>query len=172
MAVAQTEKTVEFLQDNQICKWGEERGLVRGERFDVRLPELPLKHRGSYADGRRSGREGAAAEELIAGLGSWDECLVWIKLWGVWPSGEDWPQFYAWRGALGERRSLQIAPGHRFDRSETSLLAALLTLIMENAWKADILCSVGGRADEVRAMISHDEWFEVLGRANTARSSG
>jgi hypothetical protein len=43
------------------------------------------------------------------------------------------------------------------------LLAALLKLIMENAWDADVLCSVSGRADKVRAWISHDEWFEILG---------
>jgi len=155
---------VECLEDNQICTWAEEHGLLRGERFDVRLPELPSTHRAAYADGRRSGREGAAAEDLIAGLGSWDECVVWIRLWGVWPSGEDWPQFYAWRGALGERRSLETAPGHRFESGETLLLAALLTVVMENAWDADVLCSVRGRADTVRARISHDEWFELLGR--------
>jgi hypothetical protein len=80
----------------------------------------------------------------------------------VWPSGEDWPQFYAWRGALGERRSLEKAPGHRFDPGETLLLAALLKVIMENAWDADVLCSVRGRADKLRARISHDEWFELL----------
>ena len=32
---------MEFLEDNQICKWAEECGLLRGERFAVRLPELP-----------------------------------------------------------------------------------------------------------------------------------
>ena len=154
---------MEFLEDNQICQWAEERGLRRGEHFEVHLPELPSKRRATYANGRRSGREKTAAEELIAGLGSWDECLVWIRLWGVWSSAEDWPQFYAWRGALGERRSLDMAPGHRFDHSETVLLAALLKLIMENAWDADVLCSVSGRADKVRAWISHDEWFEILG---------
>jgi hypothetical protein len=158
---------VEFLEDNQICEWAEEHGIIRGEAFEVRLPDLPSRHRAAYADGRRSGREAAAAEELIVGLGLWDECLVWIKLWGVWPSHEDWPQFYAWRGGLGERRSLETAPGHRFDRAERVLLVALVTLIMENAWDADVLCSVGGRADRVRARISHDEWFEVLGAPQT-----
>ena len=132
--------TVEFLEDNQICEWAEQRGLLRGERFEVRLPELPLKHRAMYAEGQRSGREGEAAEELVAGLGSWDECLVWSTEWGVWPS---------------------TAPGQRFNRSEIELLTALIKLIMENAWEADVLCSSGGRADKVRAKISHDEWFEI-----------
>jgi hypothetical protein len=34
---------------------------------------------------------------------------------------------------------------------------------MENAWDANVLCSVRGRADKVRGTISHDEWFELFG---------
>ena len=164
---------MDFLEDNQICAWAAERALPRGEGFDVPLPDLPSKYRAEYANGRRSGREGLAAEDLVARLGRWDECLVWIKLWGVWASGEDWPQYYAWRGGLGERRSLETAPGHRFDWGESLLLVALLTLIMENAWDADVLCSVRGRADKVRATISHDEWFELFGQpAGPGESAG
>ena len=154
---------MDFLDDNQICKWAEERGLLRGTGFRVQLPELEPQVRKAYADGRRSGREAAVARDLIAGLGSWDECLVWITTWGVWPSGEDWPQFYAWRGALGERRPLDVAPGHRFDSGDLLLLAELIELIMKNAWDADVLCSRNGRADGLRAMISHDEWYQLQG---------
>lgn len=154
---------MEFLERNQMGEWAEKRGLVCGADFTVNLPELEPHARRTYADGRRSGREADAARDLIAGLGSWDECLVWITGWGVWPSGEDWPKFYGWRGALGERRSLNVAPGHRFDRGDVPLLFELLTLIMENAWDADILCSRHGRADCLRAKISHDEWYQLFG---------
>jgi hypothetical protein len=78
-------------------------------------------------------------------------------------TSEDWPEFYAWRGALGERRSLDVAPGHRLNFGESSLLVQLLALIMKNAWDADILCSRSGRADQLRTKISHDEWYQVLG---------
>jgi hypothetical protein len=154
---------VDFFENNQICEWAAERGLQCGTDFKVQLPELKSLARKAYAMGRRSGREGVAARDLIAGLGSWDECLVWITSWGVWPSGEDWPRFYAWRGALSERRSLNVAPGHRFDSGEFVLLAELLELIMQNAWDADILCSRNGRADGLRGKISHDEWYQLLG---------
>jgi hypothetical protein len=70
---------MEFLEDNQICAWAEEHGLVRGEGFEVRLPDLPSLYRREYANGRRSGHEQAAAADFIKSLGSWDECLVWIK---------------------------------------------------------------------------------------------
>jgi len=160
---AQSEAEMEFLEHNQICHWAEERGLRRGDGFAVQLPDLEPHLKKVYAHGRSSGLEAAAAHDLLAGFGKWDECLVWITLWGVWPSGEDWPEFYAWRGALGERRSVQVAPGHRFESSEVPSLARLLTLIMKNAWDADILCSRSGRADQLRAKISHDEWYQLLG---------
>jgi hypothetical protein len=63
----------------------------------------------------------------------------------VWPSSEDWPAFYAWRGALGERRSLEKAPAHRFVSGEVELLGELLTLAMENAWDADVARWTAGR---------------------------
>jgi hypothetical protein len=128
----------------------------------VQLPELEPVAPIAYAEGRRSGREAAAARDLVRALGEWDECLAWIRLWGVWPSGEDWPAFYAWRGARGERRALDKAPGHRFDRHERSLLVELITLIMENAWDADVLCCRQGRVQGSRAKISHDEWYQIV----------
>ena len=160
---------MQFLEGNQICEWAEEHGLPRGEGFDVRLPDLPSLYRRAYANGRRSGQERGAAEDLITTLGSWDECLVWVRSWGVWPSGEDWPQFYAWRAALGERRSLDVASGHRFGHAEAVLLIELLTLIMENAWDADILCSRNGTASLAYGRISHDEWYEVMGAPDPGR---
>jgi hypothetical protein len=53
---------------------------------------------------------------------SFDECLVWVTAWGIWGSGEDWPAFYAWRGAQNEQRSLEKAPGHRFVPEEIEKL--------------------------------------------------
>ena len=155
---------MEFLEINEIWAWAEQHGLAQGDGFAVKLPDLPSIWRRQYASGDRSGSEELVADDFTTRLGSWDDCLVWIREWGVWPSTEDWPQFYAWRGSLGERRSLEKAPGHRFDRGEIVLLGQLLTLIMENAWDADILCTRQGRADRVRGEISHDEWCEIFER--------
>ena len=47
--------------------------------------------------------------------------------------------------------------------SISGVLAELLELIMQNASDADILCSRNGRADGLREMISHDEWYQLLG---------
>ena len=153
---------MKFLEDNEIAQWAEERGLPRGCGFDIKLPDLESRRTREYAHGRGSGLEPAAARDLIRDLGAWDECLVWITLWGVWPSGEDWPGFYAWRGVQGERRDLHTAPGHLFELTETALLTELIELVMKNAWDADVLCSRCGRADGLRAKISHDEWYEII----------
>ena len=154
---------MQCLENNGISEWADRHGLRVGEAFEVVLPNLPAVHRAAYAHGERSGDEETAASDLVARLGSWSQCIVWIRQWGVWASGEDWPAFYGWRGRLNERRSLDIAPEHLFDSGEKRLLVQLLTLIMENAWDAHILCAVEGRADRVGARISHDEWFEILG---------
>ena len=159
---------MEFLETNQICEWATEHGLVTGHGSSVELPILPSARHASYANGSRSGLEGAAARDLVLALGNWDECVLWIREWGIWGSGEDWPKFYAWRGALSERRSLEKAPGHRFAAGEAARLVELLTLVMENAWDADVFCAIGSDARLVRAHVSHDEWFEVFGAKGAA----
>jgi hypothetical protein len=154
---------MDFLEDIEIGEWATERGLKRTSGSKIELPELEPHAPREYAHGRRSGLEAGAARDLANALGAWDECLVWITLWGVWRSGEDWPEFYAWRGSLGERRSLKVAPGHRFAKDEVALLTQLLELVMKNAWDADILCSRDRNANQLRAKISHDEWYQLLG---------
>ena len=149
---------MEFLELNQIWEWARENALVVDERFSVRLP----KYRALYSEGARSGDEVARARELVLALGGWDEAVVWIREWGVWPSHEDWPAFYAWRGAREERRSLETAPGHMFQPADSSGLVDLIRLIMENAWDADVLCTRNRDASRARAHVSHDGWFEVF----------
>ena len=80
--------------------------------------------------------------------------------WGVWPSSEDWPCYYAARGARGERRSLHEAPGHWFGPDEGAALTEFLTLAMENGWDAFVLTAREGRIGRL-AQVSHDEWVEV-----------
>ena len=117
-----------------------------------------------YAEGERSGREPAVAAAAVRALGAWDECLAWLTGWGVWASGEDWPRFYAWRGAHGERRSLEAAPGHLFAAGEAAELEGLLTHILENGWDATLLPARGGAPTDRRVVASHDEWIDVRSR--------
>jgi hypothetical protein len=152
---------MEFLELNQICEWASKNGLKVDDLLRVQLPNLPCQHHAFYASRSRSGEERSHARDLINRLGGWDECVVWVRQWGVWPSHEDWPAFFAWRGARGGKRSLEVVPGHRFHGEESEGLIDLLQLTMENAWDADVLVSRKGNAYEKRAHISHDDWFEV-----------
>ena len=102
------------------------------------------------------------AAACVRAIGRWDECLLWIQTWGVWPSGEDWPAYYALRGDQGERRSLDTAPGHLFETGEHALFSHFVTLVMENAWDADIIVV----PKIMRIHIDHDELVEL--RSNMA----
>ena len=151
-----------FLEINEIWLWCEEREIELDDRArpaaDARLSHTA---RAYYAAGRRSGREAATAVAVLEALGEWEECLLWVTLVGVWPSGEDWPTYYAFRGQRGERRSLDVAPGHWVAAGERDELRELLTLVLENAWDAYVLPASSGRATGRRLFVSHDEFVDV-----------
>jgi hypothetical protein len=159
---------MEFLERNEICAWADAHGLAYAEGRDLRLAERPVVHYALYTHAPRSGEEAGAAADLVTRLGEWEECLVVITLWSVWPSSEDWPAFYAWRGARGERRALDVAPGHLLARNERVRLIELLTLVMENAWDAYALPSSHGQMTALHAKISHDEWYEIRDASGAA----
>jgi hypothetical protein len=151
-----------FIEIIEIEEWCGERGVTLTD--DRALPDDPsLVHgkRATYARGHRSGREWAVAAACVQALGHWDECLVWVRSWGIWPSSEDWPTYYALRGANGERRSLEKAPGHLFTANEQELLATVLTQIMQNGWDAEVLPVHSKSPVTARVHISHDEWLEL-----------
>ena len=156
-----------FLESNEIEEWCAERGVPLAD--DGGLPDDPkLVHakRATYARGHRSGREWAVAAACVQALGRWDECLLWVRGWGIWPSSEDWPAYYALRGARGERRSLEKAPGHLVEAPEQELLATFLTQVMQNGWDAEVLPVASKPPATKRVHVSHDEWLEI--RSTTA----
>ena len=94
-------------------------------------------------------------------LGHWDQGVLWISRWSVWPSSEDWPKFYALRGANGERRLIDDTPGHIFEASEGALLVTFVTLVFQNGWDSFVLTASNSHLNPVRLRLSHDEWAEV-----------
>ena len=154
-----------FLELNEIWEWCEERGIgVENRTSPARNPHLSHVTRARYELGTRTGHEAALADVCVRALGDWDECLLWITLVGVWDSDEDWPAFYAMRGERGERRSVEIAPGHCFRCDERALLVRFLTAVFENGWDAFLLPTCNGRETDRRLQVSHDEWVEVQSR--------
>lgn len=154
-----------FLEINEIWEWCGEGGIAvdDGSR-PADDPSLGHRGRWLYATGERSGRETQVAADCVRALDAWDECLLWITQVGVWPSGEDWPAFYAWRGARGEKRSVDVAPGYLFSAGEEDLLRAVLAQTFENAWDAYVLPARRDGVLPMRIRVAHDEWVEVQGR--------
>ena len=153
---------MKFLESNEIAQWCGQHGFaVDGNGLPLRAAPTRTVTRRAYASGRRSGLEAEIAVQVTHGLGSWTECLLVPLTWGVWPSGEDWPSFYAARGARGERRSLETAPGHLFVEGEREDLVSFLVMAMQNAWDTVVLPAQGNEPGGVRAWVSHDEWVEL-----------
>jgi hypothetical protein len=97
-----------FLEIGEILEWCDALGVaVDDGRRPSADPSLAHTARRLYASGQRSGRESSVARAAVRALGSWDHCLLWITQVGVWPSTEDWPAYYAMRGQLGEKRSVE-----------------------------------------------------------------
>jgi hypothetical protein len=148
---------MEFLEDSQIHEWYAEHHLPLETNAAIGAV-IMRRYFGQSAV--PPGQEADVAAAAIEALGQWEECLLWMRLWGVWPSSEDWPMYYAERGKQGERRSLQVAPGHLFKAGEQDLLLRFLRLVLVNAWEAEAFTTVGGTSNGRRLFVSHDEFVE------------
>lgn len=160
-----------FLDQTWTWDWCREHGFPLDEPEGPVAPRLAADASLVYRD--RAAHSAAAdpakarelAARLSAVLGEWDECLAWVTDWDVWPNGEDWPRYYAWRGHFGERRSLGEAPGHVFSATDTGELTDFLAHVLECGWDVTLLPSRGKHSTGLRAGTSHDEWIELLSAA-------
>lgn len=90
-------------------------------------------------------------------LEPFDECLLWVTQWEIWPSSENFHLFYRLRESYGERRRLVDAPGHLFLKHENADLATFISLGLWNGWDFYLLPDLGNGA----AFVSHDEVVEL-----------
>jgi hypothetical protein len=153
---------VRFLEVNEIAEWLRDHGIdAEVDTWNARIPALAYSYRTMYAAGRKSGREPDIARRAISAAPPWTEAVLRVTLWGVWPSHEDWPEYYRARETFGERRSLETAPGHLFAPNELPTVAKFLTLVMENGWDGDVTFSNGAGGIPMIVRVSHDEWIEI-----------
>lgn len=167
MALDSHQTSMQFLAINECWDWCEDHGVSLDDRR-LPAPDPGLLHQARLVYVQEPGHSTAVRPEILAAtldaLGEWTECLVWVTLWGVWPSTEDWPRYYGLRGDLGERRSLEAAPGHLAAPTDRPLLTTLQNLVMAHGWDAHVLAARDGVV-EARAFISHDEWVALAGRS-------
>jgi hypothetical protein len=125
---------MKFLFINETAAWCGDHGMEVDEHWKL-LPDRQLTHVSRLlhmADGTSDNAARVIAASLPA-LGLWDECLLWLTDWDIWEQNEDWPAFYAARGARGERHSLASKPGHLFGADETDDLRLFLTMVAQNS---------------------------------------
>ena len=155
---------MQFLYDSEVELWCAERGLTAGDRESLRdrlYFDPPSERRRSWYNPNAPQSAAALAAAALAEISGWDEAVLWVTRWGVWPSSEDWPAYYAARGRRDERRSIDEVPGHRFFQGEGDVLEEFTVLALQNGWDAFILAERGGQISSRRLRISHDEWIEV-----------
>jgi hypothetical protein len=86
--------------------------------------------------------------------------LLWITEWSIWPSSENWHQYYKLRQSYLDVRLLHEAPGHLFLGHESEDLASFLQIAMLNGWGGYVLT----QADYVNAFFSHDEYVDFFAK--------
>ena len=153
-----------FIEHNEIWEWCADHGVALEDHrpaTDGYQPVIRLLF--GENDSERELR--AVSEEVLTHLGAWDDCLLWVTDWGIWSSTEDWPTYYAARGALGERRDLATAPGLLLTTTDQSALLQFLEFAMQNGWDAHLLPVRGTTGSSTRAFSSHDAWIEVRARS-------
>ena len=156
-----------FLESNEINEWCHDHAVpINDDWRPIPDSDLPEQRRvdlgGVYQRASSAWREAAA--ELLTQLGPWNECLLWVTTWGVWASSEDWPLYYALRGAHTERRALAKAPGHLFGSGEDQALLAFLSLAIGFGWDAHILPIPPTGERSIRVFLSHDEYADIHSR--------
>jgi hypothetical protein len=163
--------TMHFIEPNEIHEWIQERAidLASGDKFEIPGTSLVLSRPFGQAVEPR-GQEETVVSACVESIGRWDECLLWVQEWGVWPSSENWPAYYEARGQQGERRSLGVAPGHLFGSGDQHLLVGFLRFVLENAWEAQLVSVLHGQPTS-HAHVSHDEWVDVWAPVETSAST-
>jgi len=153
---------MQFLHLNECTAWCRRHGGIVDEAWKL-APDPTLQHisRIVFAPSGSVGLEAAAEAACLQAVSPYDQALLWIREWGIWPSAEDWPRFYTARGSRGERSSLEEKPGHVFEGStDTSELALFLRMVLDQGWGAHLLAARQGRILR-RLWISHDGWIEL-----------
>ena len=97
-------------------------------------------------------------------LEPFNECLLWVTLWGVWNSSENFHLYYRLRESYGDCRQLAKAPGHLFGSHESSDLATFIELALLFSWDFYLLTS----PEYQTAFVSHDEFMELCTNNSSA----
>lgn len=107
-----------------------------------------------------SGRKVYLANLLYALCSEGRRVLIYLQNWDIFPSSGHLPLLRRLREALGERRTLELSPGHVFHEGERDDAVSVLVLTAEFFWD----CLVVGDSGSHAAYLSHDGYCEIFSR--------
>ncbi len=137
--------------------WLSSKGVTRSKgRYVI---EEPMR-KATYPIPTDSGKKTVIARELARQLGRFDEVMLWIDEFGIWPSSENWYLFDMFRRSLGERKHLHERPGHIFTAGDFDAVFGLLSMVLYFNWGAVLAPSSG----TLVVRISHDEFIDVYAK--------
>jgi len=84
-------------------------------------------------------RSHAVAANVVSWLGDFDQCLLLITEYGIWPSSENLHLYYKLREAYKEKSKLHDSPGHLFEHGEQADLTTYLSLAIQFGWGGYLL---------------------------------
>jgi hypothetical protein len=153
---------MKVLEQPAIDEWCADRGFTMGANSRLVCGNTPTVQLQRY------GRPGARPEgvtqiagDILAALGRWDECLVWIAVTA--PAGKS-PAAGSRDPSLSdttELRSLEAHPGRLFNGAERQHLSELLYWVLETGRDVHVLPARQTRNIGVSLFISHDGWLEL-----------
>jgi hypothetical protein len=107
-----------------------------------------------------AGRVFWLSRQLMAGLGYWDESLLWVFITGVFEASQDAHLYYRIRQSYGDLKHVHEAPGHLGLGHEHQDMLTMLQVTMLLGWNAVLFT----RNDYGRVFVSNDEYAELAVR--------
>jgi hypothetical protein len=101
------------------------------------------------------------ARELVAAVGPWSSCLLWITTFGVWPSSENLHLYYRFRHSYGETSHLDERPALIALKHEAIDVESFLHFAVLFGWDAYLVTV----EDYCRVFVSHDGYATVSSKS-------
>jgi hypothetical protein len=152
---------MQFLTSAECEQWLSDRDRVRPTLSSCSLPPGGRVGEGGEFTARigfpnKAHRLQWFARQIATQLASGAPCLMWLDEWGIW--NENLHLYYRLRESYGDRRLLEVAPGHLCLGYETEDLATMLQVAKLNGWGGYLLTHL----DYVNAFVSHDEYIDLF----------
>jgi hypothetical protein len=140
---------MQFLTSRECEEWlagrGREAPTIENAKFSQRA-SLPNDAPALYF---------AARQIAAAVMAQRQPCLLWIQEWGIWSSSENLHLYYRLRESYGDRRMLEMAPGHLFLEHEIEDLTTFLHISLLHGWGGYLLSHL----DYLNVFFSHDGYL-------------